>query len=287
MKKESWWEVYCCEDANEAAEKFTAKLNRILDRHAPIKVFQTCTRFAPWLSKETKEIMKERDRAQVWASSSKKVEDWATYQSLRNKVTKLLKTEKKDWQKKKLEECSNDSGKLWANVKGWLNWSSSSSPSKLFHAGRTETSPINIASIMNHFYIEKVNDIRENLPNARIDPLEQLRKQMKDSSCSFKLKPVHPDLVLKIITNLKNSKATGFDNIDTYVMKMIKSEVTPAITHIVNLSIKTSVFPTLWKHSKVIPLLKPGAKDQLNAKSYRPVALLPVVSKVLERVVFL
>ena len=111
VKKESWWEVYCCEDANEAAEKFTAKLNRILDRHAPIKVFQTCTRFAPWLSKETKEIMKERDRAQVWASSSKKVEDWATYRSLRNRVTKLLKTEKKDWQKKKLEECSNDSGK--------------------------------------------------------------------------------------------------------------------------------------------------------------------------------
>ena len=68
---------------------------------------------------------------------------------------------------------------------------------------------------------------------------------------------------------------------------MIKNEITPAITHIVNLSIKTSVFPTLWKHSKVIPLFKPGAKDKLNAKSYRPVALLPVASKVLERVVFL
>ena len=68
---------------------------------------------------------------------------------------------------------------------------------------------------------------------------------------------------------------------------MIKNEITPAITHIVNLSIKTSVFPTLWKHSKVIPLFKPGVKDKLNAKSYRLLALLPVASKVLERVVFL
>ena len=88
--------------------------------------------------------------------------------------------------------------------------------------------------------------------------------------------------ILNIITNLRNSKAAGFDDIDTYVLKMVKSELTPAITHIVNLSIRSSTFPTIWKHSKVIPLFKPGATDKLSAKSYRPVALLPVVSKVLE-----
>ena len=79
----------------------------------------------------------------------------------------------------------------------------------------------------------------------------------------------------------------GFDDIDAYILKMVKSELTPAITHIVNMSIRSSVFPSIWKYSKVIPLLKPGGEDQLNPKSYRPVALLPVVSKVLERVVFL
>ena len=110
---------------------------------------------------------------------------------------------------------------------------------------------------------------------------------MENSNFKFKLKPFHPDLILKIITNLRNSKAVGFDDIDAYILKMVKSELTPAITHIVNLSIRSSVFPSIWKYSKVIPLLKPGAEDQLNPKSYRPVALLPVVSKVLERVVFL
>ena len=68
---------------------------------------------------------------------------------------------------------------------------------------------------------------------------------------------------------------------------MIKDEITPAITHIVNLSFTSSVFPNLWKNSKLIPLFKPDSKDKLSAKSYRPVAILPVVSKVLERVVFL
>ena len=110
---------------------------------------------------------------------------------------------------------------------------------------------------------------------------------MRSLDKSFTLRPIHPDLVRKTISELRNSKATGFDNIDTYILKLICDEVTPSITHIINLSIRSSKFPRIWKHSKVIPLLKPGAADQLSAKSYRPVALLPVVSKVLERVVFL
>ena len=287
IRKTSWWQVYSCEDANQAAEICITKLSQILDKHAPVRTFQTRTKFAPWLSDTTKQLMRERDLAQIQASCSRNENDWENYRVLRNKVTKILKTEKKAWQKNKLEACNNDSGKLWANVKGWLNWSTSSSPSKLFHEGRIETSPIAIASIMNNFYIEKVQTIRENLPEARIDPLHELRKQMRDSNKQFSIKPVHPDLILKILTGLRNSKAAGVDHMDTYVLKLITSEITPAITHIVNLSITNSTFPNIWKHAKIIPLFKPGAKDQLSAKSYRPVALLPVVSKVLERVVFM
>ena len=70
--------------------------------------------------------MKERDQAQSMAVASQNRDDWDTYRSLRSAVTQRLRTEKKCWQKRKLEECNNDSGKLWANVKGWLNWASSS-----------------------------------------------------------------------------------------------------------------------------------------------------------------
>ena len=71
---------------------------------------------------------------------------------------------------------------------------------------------------------------------------------------------------------------------DTYIIKLIKPDILPAITHIINLSIYTQIFPTLWKKSKIIPLHK--KEDLLNPKNYRPVAIIPIFSKVLERVIF-
>ena len=61
-------------------------------------------------------------------------------------------------------------------------------------------------------------------------------------------------------------------------------DVLPAITHIINLSLQQGIFPTLYKKAKIIPLLKKG--DPLEPKNYRPVALLCIVSKVIEKAVF-
>ena len=89
---------------------------------------------------------------------------------------------------------------------------------------------------------------------------------------------------MKIIKELKNSKSTGIGDIDASTIKLVAEDLVPAITHIINLSVSQSNFPELWKTAKIIPLLK---KDSpLDPKNYRPVALLPIFSKILEKVVF-
>ena len=69
-------------------------------------------------------------------------------------------------------------------------------------------------------------------------------------------------MVEKLICNLKNSGSVGLDFIDTSTIKLAKSEITPAITHIINLSIKQSKFPNEFKKAKVVPLHKKD--DVLN-----------------------
>ena len=56
--------------------------------------------------------------------------------------------------------------------------------------------------------------------------------------------------------------------------------------HILNLSIRSNKFPTRWKIAKVVPLYK-SKGSKFESKNYRPVAILPILSKVLERAIFL
>ena len=115
-------------------------------------------------------------------------------------------------------------------------------------------------------------DIRASLPPPTEDPLARLRALMAGSTApELNLQPVHPDLVDKIIQSLKNSKASGLDNINTCIIKLARKQLVPAITHIVNLSISTAVYPTCFKTSKIIPLLKDSKADKLNPRSFRPV----------------
>ena len=83
----------------------------------------------------------------------------------------------------------------------------------------------------------------------------------------------------------KSSSATGVDNIDNNILKMVAEDIAPAITKIINLSVKASRFPKIYKHSKIIPLLKPK-KPPLECKSYRPVNQLVSLSKLVERAIF-
>ena len=59
-----------------------------------------------------------------------------------------------------------------------------------------------------------------------------------------------------MISNLKNSGSVGLDYIDTRIIKLAQAEITPALTHIINLSIRQSKFPAEFKKAKVDPLHK-------------------------------
>ena len=278
----SWWEIYSCEDVDSAVQLFTNKLNNILNVMAPIKRIQVRTKYAPWISSNTKEKIQTRNQAQKAASETGQKEDWIKYKSIRNTVNNVLK--KEIWQKEKINQYSNDSSSTWKHIKNWLGWSSGGPPSRLSVNGSIISKPSELAKTMNRFFIEKVRNLRQNLPGSSGNPLDPVRKLIKNRKCSFQLRCVHPDEVLKLIENVKSTKSCGTDNIDSYVIKLAKHELVPVITHIINLSIQLKKFPSLWKCAKVVPLHK---KDEVTLpKNYRPVALLPITSKLLERAIF-
>ena len=279
-------EILSCTNPNEAAELLVSKLNCLLDKVAPVRTIQTHSNYAPWLGDGTKNLQQERNRAQEKAAKSDDPDDWRAYRSLRNQVTARSRAEEKEWQRQKLDHTKNSSTEMWKRVKGWLGWGGGGPPTQLFSDGKIISSPAGLGSVMNKFFIDKIRRLRSTIPIVISDPLARMKEAMRNRQCSFKLKPVNEADVLKIIGSLKNSSATGVDHIDTSTVKLAADLLAPALTHIINLSILTSTFPDIWKFAKVIPLLKSLSCDPLLPKSYRPVALLPILSKVMEKAVF-
>ena len=74
------------------------------------------------------------------------------------------------------------------------------------------------------------------------------------------------------------------DGISPKILKEAGSTIAPSLTRLINLSLQTSKIPKLWKQANVVPIHKKGKKELLA--NYRPISLLPVPSKILERVVF-
>ena len=87
-----------------------------------------------------------------------------------------------------------------------------------------------------------------------------------------------------IVCNLKETKSTGIDTIPARILKISANIIAPSITWIFNLSLKKGIFVDEWKKAWVLPICKSG--NQYNCKNYRPISILPIISKILERRVF-
>ena len=99
----------------------------------------------------------------------------------------------------------------------------------------------------------------------------------------FELKTVGVDTILKILKDLPQTHSCGPDEIDGYILNISREVIARPLLHVINLSIRTGIFPKIWKLAKISPLHKKESK--LIAKNYRPVALLCIMSKVLEKVI--
>jgi len=90
--------------------------------------------------------------------------------------------------------------------------------------------------------------------------------------------------VLDQIKALKVGKATGPDNISPRILKEAGAALVPSLTKLINKCLTTSSIPDMWKRANVIPIHKQNERHLFT--NYRPISLLSVVSKILERVVF-
>ena len=105
----------------------------------------------------------------------------------------------------------------------------------------------------------------------------------KQINSTFTFKNIDEIIVKKTINNLPTKNSCGYDDISSKLLKVIAPVIIKKLTLLINKVLNTGIFPDKLKIAKVIPIYKKG--DPQLFENYRPISLLPTISKVLEKII--
>jgi len=281
LKSKSFNLIDNTEDVNTAISIFNKNVLEAINNVSPYVTKTFENKGSILLSKDIMQMRKEKNKLYKLIHAEQYTnDDKLRFKFLKHKIKKEIKLSKIKSINNRIKECGNDCQKLWRQI--------------------NEITPYKNKSVL--FSNEMMNVTTANKFNTYFSNIgETIHNEMKNTSTlhscvskstserhyysAFKLKTIDQFTIIKIINGLKNIKSCGIDGISTEYIKDSIDSIAHVITKLVNLSITTNTVPDVWKTAIVIPIYKKrGEKsDPIN---YRPISLLPICSKILEKVVF-
>ena len=140
-----------------------------------------------------------------------------------------------------------------------------------------------IANRMNNFFCTVVDQLSAKIPHTKNSLLEG-DVAVNPEKVSFSFSPISPQKLFKAMGKFKTSKSFGLDLISSYFLKIGMPILASPLSQLFNLSMSQGLFPDSWKIARVAPIHKTGPTD--DQSNYRPISVLPVVSRLFEKLVF-
>ena len=285
-----WKDLYESKNINIVNDIFVHKVGTILDEEAPLKNFQFRKNYINWLSPELKLQMELRDRIREQARTSGDRAQWLEYKRERNKCSKNLHKVKIEHFKNLFENLSkeNDTRNIYGITRKLLHWKAGSGPQKFLIQGKLIERPIDLANTQIKYFSDKVNKLINNLPASTTNPLMWLEKAMlrwesHGKFPKFTFRELTLSETIQLVSGLGNSTSAGIDYIDALAIKSAIVSLASPLRHLINTSLSTSTYANRWKISKILPLLKSPEMNKMLPSSFRPIAILPTVSKLVEK----
>ena len=139
--------------------------------------------------------------------------------------------------------------------------------------------PLQIAESFNELFCTIGSKLADKIPSVLLESVPEVFET--DTVFHFEL--VTTDVIAKLLKNISASKATGIDGISAKFLKLAYAALSNPLAHIINCSLSGAVVPLEWKRARVTSLFKSDNREEMT--NYRPISVLPVMGKILERVV--
>ena len=274
--------IFMTDDVDSQVTIFTDVFNKCMNKCAPMVTREVKRPFAPWIDENLKALMSERNKIQKQLKNDRHNALLSeTYKSLKKQVKTLLNQSKFQYHNNKLDENKGNTAAIWDVLRQIMPSTKKSSP--------IVEDDINLkckADSFNNFFVnvgketyEKSQRNVEDLSDEiQLNPDNDMQKYDK-----FRPQPIDSETIILEIKHMKNTSSCGSDGIPLRFIKESLPVIIPFLTCILNTSIVTGTFPKLWKHALVVPIFKAG--DSNEPKNYRPISLLSIISKLLEKAI--
>ena len=253
-------------DVDSFMDNLNLTISSILDTLVPFETFKfrLFSKKAPWFDRDCVLLKQSARKAERAYRSKLSKGSWYEWQYHLKQYHNLIFTKHSSFLRKSIVLASSSRNR-WSSLSKLLN---KKSPPPSF-------SPDDY----HNFLTTKIESIRSS--NNSKTPI--FSKFSTETFTFFS--PITLDYLTKLINSMSSSTCS-LDLIPTTIFKELSSVLYPILLDLINLSLSTSVFPSVLKSSFIIPTIKNASLDPSSLSSYRPVSNLSFISKIMERVVY-
>lgn len=267
----------------ERFQKFASDLYNIMDSCVRLKNKRKMPKSSIRikLSKDLLELSEERKHYYLLFKTT----GIKAYKSASNKADKKLKKALYRLKRQRYDDMilnsKNRSKTVWNIVNKELNGSGKPLIGSLLHNDEVISDSRHVSNIFNDHFTN-ISDSFPTTPN-KDKSLNLLAQSIKlPEMLGFSFHTITAESLLAVIKSLKANKADQDGDIPTFLFINYFDCIGPTLLQLINESIREGSFPTFLKTAKITPIFKNGDKKQVT--NYRPISILPTLSKIFEKV---
>ncbi|GFV39436.1 probable RNA-directed DNA polymerase from transposon X-element [Trichonephila clavipes] len=237
----------------------------------------------PFVQGELKHLLQERNKARKLWQFTRFPRHKTDLNRLQNKIKRKVGQYRQQVWEEHLTSLDAEDGSLWGTARAFRKKaspiSSLNGPNGIALSDTNKTDLI-AQSLESQFQLNDIhNPQKDQIITFIVDAYINDHTSITDP-----IPPALPSEIINYIKKIKVKKSPGRDGITNKMIKNLPLITVFKIANIINNMFKLRYFPNAWKTAVVIPILKPGKIPKL-AESYRPISLLPILSKLAEKII--
>ena len=279
IRDTNWVDLFSNKNVESATAIFYEKLYGIYKKHIPTKVINLShNQYPVWFTLDIIHLFKKKTKAWIKMKKYNSDSNYKAYSVLRRKF------------KYKTEKCfknylSNVEKSIRRNIKFFWTYISNRKnanyiPSYMVYKNVAASEASEICELFSNYFqsVFTPSQVPSNfdINDISIDDLQSPHNLI--SNLNFSKIDVN-----KTLLSLDITKGPGVDNIHACFLKEVADVIDEPLHFLYNKCLYDGEFPSVWKTARIVPVHKGGPEN--NVENYRPISILPILSKILERLV--